>query len=489
MPNPQRVLVSGATGYVGGRLVPSLLASGYDVSVLARNPEKLRGLPWSPSVSVHQGDAIDPSTLAPAFAGVDVAYYLLHALGTGKDFHATEQALARNFATAAKLAGVRQIIYLGGIANSDSLSTHLRSRSDTGSALRSAGVPVIELRAGIILGPGSASFEMLRYLTEHLPVMITPRWVQNRTQPIAVSDVLWFLARSAEVGPTDAIFDLGGPDVLTYQEMMQRYASVADLRPRTILPVPLLTPKLSSLWVGLVTPVPSNLAKPLVESLVAEVVADPVKRPDATLGAPPGGLISFDSSIRRALEASAPETRWSDAGNRSPWALTPSDPSWAGGIVYEDLRSGESNLPLEKLWSRIESIGGSTGWYGSTWAWRLRGLLDSLVGGVGLRRGRRDPSHLRVGDALDFWRVVSVEPPTSLVLFAEMRLPGTARLSFTLKETEGGSRLIQRATFRPRGPLGHAYWWIVKPFHAVVFPVMLRNILDPARDNEASSQV
>jgi uncharacterized protein YbjT (DUF2867 family) len=473
------VLVTGATGYVGGRLAPALLAAGLDVAVLARTPAKLSGVPWAADVRVHPGDADDPAALAAALAGVHTAFYLLHSLGTGPGFAGREAAMAAGFAAAARAAGVRQVVYLGGIANDASLSDHLASRAGAGARLR-GGVPVLELRAGVVLGSGSASFEMLRYLTEHLPVMVTPRWARNRTQPIAVRDVLHYLVAAALLpDPVDATLDVAGPETLTYVEMMQRFARVAGLRRRVIVPVPLLTPRLSSLWVGLVTPVPASIARPLVGSLVSEVVASPDRDVHRVLPAPQGGLCGFDEAVRRALRTvgfNQTPTRWSDAGGPSP-TLTASDPAWASGTEFSDVRVAEVPATPDRVWPAVERIGGATGWYGFGWAWRLRGAADRLVGGVGLRRGRRDPERLRVGDGLDFWRVEALQRPRRLLLRAEMRLPGVAYLEFTVDPLPGsGARLTQRASFRPRGIGGRLYWWALTPVHALLFPRMLHRI-------------
>jgi uncharacterized protein YbjT (DUF2867 family) len=420
-------------------------------------------------------------------SGVDVAYYLLHSLGTGPSFQDTETAMATAFAEAAAAAGVSQLVYLGGIVNDDGLSAHLRSRRQVGLCLRSTGVPVLELRAGMILGSGSVSFEMLRYLTEHLPAMITPRWAANRTQPIAVRDVVHYLVQAANLSePVDAVADIAGPDTLTYVEMMHRFAQVAGLRRRVIVPVPLLTPRLSSLWVGLVTPVPAAIARPLVDSLVNEVVASPALDSRRILSDPPGGLTRFDDAVERALRVvgyGQTPTRWSDAGGRiESDTLTATDPLWAGGTEYRDVRQALCDLPAAQLWPILERIGGETGWYGFDWAWRVRGLADRLVGGVGLRRGRRDPERLRVGDVLDFWRVEDVQTGRRLLLRAEMRLPGLAFLEFTLDPVDGRTRLTQRAVFRPRGLWGRLYWLILSPVHSRLFPTMLSRILDAARD-------
>jgi uncharacterized protein YbjT (DUF2867 family) len=478
-----RCLVTGATGYIGGRLVPRLLAAGHDVRCLSRSPGKLRDVPWAPEVEITSGDLADPESLAGAFDGVDVAYYLVHALGTA-GFEAADRAAARAFADATAAAGVRRIVYLGGPVpdpHSVRQSAHLRSREEVGRILLGSGVPTVVLRAAVIIGSGSASFEMLRYLTERLPVMVTPRWVSNRIQPIAVRDVLHYLVAVAAL-PDDVNrgFDIGGPDVLTYADMMRRYARVAGLRRRLLVPVRPLTPWLSSHWVGLVTPVPNAIARPLVESLIHEAVAHEHDIA-AYVPDPPGGPTGFDRAVELALAKirdARVETRWSSASwSGAPAEPLPTDPSWSGGTVYTDDRSVPVAASPAALWGVIEGVGGEHGWYSFPLAWSVRGWLDRAVGGVGLRRGRRDPHRLLVGEALDFWRVEEIEPGALLRLRAEMRLPGRAWLEMRADAGDGGgTRYRQRAVFLPRGLAGHAYWAAIWPFHAAVFGGMARNI-------------
>ena len=489
-----RCLVTGATGYIGGRLVPELLAAGHRVRCLARSPERLRDHPWAPDAEVVRGDVTDAASVARALEGVDVAYYLVHALGTGKDFEDTDRRAARTFAEQARAAGVRRIVYLGGLTPAGvpehELSPHLRSRAEVGRILLDSGVPATVLRAAVIIGSGSASFEMLRYLTERLPVMVTPSWVHTRIQPVAVRDVLRALVGSALMPPdVDRAFDIGGPDVLTYREMMVRYAQVAGLPRRLILPVPVLTPGLSSHWVGLVTPVPSSIARPLTESLRHEVVCreHDIARyvPD-----PPGHPIGFEEAVRQALRRvrdAKVSTRWSSASvPGAPSDPLPTDPDWAGGSLYRDHRELVVHASPEALWRVIEGIGGENGWYSFPLAWAVRGWLDRLVGGVGLRRGRRDAARLRVGDSLDFWRVEEIEPGRLLRLRAEMRLPGLAWLEMRVfTGPDGRTRYRQRALFHPHGLAGHAYWWGVSPFHAIVFGGMARNIARAAAGSSA----
>ena len=485
-----RCLVTGASGYIGGRLVPELLEAGYPVRCMARDPGKLTDRPWSDQVEVAAADVMDESAVRSALDGMDVAYYLIHSLGTGSSFEQRDRDAAAIFAAAAHSAGLQRIVYLGGIVpasrgtagqrNAD-LSPHLRSRREVGDILLASGIPTAVIQAAVIIGSGSASFEMLRYLTERLPAMITPKWVATRIQPIAVGDVLRYLVGAARLPPgLNRRFDIGGPDVVTYAEMMRRYSGVAGLRPRVLVPVPFLTPRLSSLWVGLVTPVPSGLARPLVESLRNEVVCAEHDIARYVVD-PPAGLIRLDEAIARALRHTREgevSTSWSSAGTPgAPSDPLPSDPSWAGGSLYVDERERVVRASPAALWQVIEGIGGGTGWYSAKAAWAVRGLLDRVVGGVGLRRGRRDPVHLRVGDAVDFWRVEAISAGALLRLRAEMKLPGLAWLELSVgRNRDGATTYRQRAIFQPRGLAGHVYWRSIAPFHGVVFGGMLGNI-------------
>ena len=484
------VLVTGATGYIGGRLVPELLAAGWRVRALARRPEALRDRPWSDDIEVVRGDVGDLEVVRAAMDGVHVAYYLVHALGSGHRFESTDRRTALVFGQAAREARIGRIVYLGGLyPEGEELSPHLDSRREVGEILLASGVPTTVLRAAVILGSGSASFEMLRYLTERLPVMITPRWVNTRIQPIAIRDVLRYLVGSAAM-PDDVSrgFDIGGPDVLTYKAMMQRYAAVAGLPRRVVMPVNVLTPNLSSHWVGVVTPVPNSIARPLVESLVHEVVCKDhdIARyvPD-----PPEGLVGFDRAVALALQKIGDAdvaTRWASASTPgAPSDPMPSDPDWAGGSLYVDERAGVVAASKRSLWAVIEGIGGDNGWYSWALAWQVRGILDRISGGPGLRRGRRDPYDLRVGDAVDWWRVEAVDDVALLRLRAEMRLPGLAWLDLAVEEDDAGRTVFkQTAYFHPRGLLGQLYWWSVTPFHGVVFGGMQRNIARAAEEYE-----
>ncbi|HWU07743.1 MAG TPA: SDR family oxidoreductase, partial [Streptomyces sp.] len=485
-----RCLVTGATGYIGGRLVPGLLEAGHRVRCLARTPEKLRDHPWAGAAEVVKGDVTDADSVSAAMRGIDIAYYLVHALTAGPGFERTDREAARIFGEQAEAAGVRRIVYLGGLTPAGvparELSPHLRSRAEVGRILLDSGVPATVLRAAVIIGSGSASFEMLRYLTERLPVMVTPSWVSTRIQPIAVRDVLRYLVGSAHMpAEVNRTFDIGGPDVMTYRDMMQKYAQVAGLPHRLILPVPMLSPGLSSHWVGLVTPVPASIARPLAESLRHEVVCH---EHDIAEHVPdgPGQPFSFATALSLALQRvreARVTTRWSSASvPGTPSDPLPTDPAWAGGSLYTDVRERDVDASPEALWRVVEGIGGDNGWYSFPLAWAVRGWLDRLFGGVGLRRGRRDAQRLRVGDSLDFWRVEEIRPGRLLRLRAEMRLPGLAWLEMYAEEGEDGrTRYRQRALFHPSGLLGHAYWWGVSPFHAVVFGGMARNIALAAR--------
>ncbi len=486
-----RILVTGATGYLGGRLVPRLLDAGHEVRCLSRSAEKLRDVPWAGAVDVVEGDALDPAALDRALRDVEAAYYLIHSIGTGPQFSESDRRAATTMAEAAARAGVDRIVYLGGLVPTDGkASPHLASRAEVGQILLDGPVPAVVLQAGVVLGSGSASFEMLRYLTERLPVMVTPRWVDSCVQPIAVEDVLRYLVGALDLpAGTNRRFDVGGPDVLTYREMMQRYARIAGLGRRVVVPVPVLSPWLSSQWVNVVTPVPRALAVPLIESLRNSVV---VSESDITRLVPFDPL-PFDAAVERALanvRDGDVATRWADAAwPDSPSDPLPSDPAWSGGTVYRDERSSAVAAPVDAVWRTVEGIGGDRGWYSFPLAWSVRGLLDRLVGGVGLRRGRRHRDSLRVGEPLDFWRVEALERGRLLRLRAEMRLPGEAWLEFRIEDAAGGPAVLhQRALFVPRGLLGHLYWWAVTPFHGVVFGSMLRNLAAAAGSSDRGAE-
>lgn len=486
--HPRRVLVLGASGYVGGRLVPRLLEAGYTVRCLARTPQKLEGLPWGPDVEIVKGDLLDRDSMVEAFADVDVAYHLVHSMGLAKDFAAADRTIARHVSRAAELQDVNRIVYLGGLGETgEDTSAHLRSRAEVGEILLDSSVPVTVLRAAVVIGSGSASFEMLRHLVEKLPVMVTPKWVLTRTQPIAVRDVLRYLVGvAADDSGAYHDYDIGGPEVMTYLDMMRTYARVAGLPPRVVVQVPVLTPKLSSHWVNFVTPVPFGLAQPLVESLSQEVVVrDGGERIADVI---PGDAIPYEEAVRLALgriRDSGVETSWRDADlvGRSPAEPYPGDPEWTGGTLLRDVQNATVHAAPRYAFQAVTRIGGQRGWPTHAWAWRIRGRLDRLIGGVGLRRGRRDPETLRVGDALDFWRVEELRQGDDgdgeylLRLRAEMIAPGRAWLEFRITpDGDRGARITQRALWAPKGLLGRAYWWALLPFHGFIFPSMVREV-------------
>lgn len=470
-----KVLVTGATGYIGGRLVPRLIDGGHEVRCMSRDPDQLTLDPWRDQVEVVAADAFDPASLDRALEGCEAAFFLIHAMkGSPKSFAEQGRLAAANFRDAADRAGLRQIIYLGGLGSEDDqLSEHLASRQEVGRVLAMGRTPVVEIRAAVIIGSGSMSFEMIRHLTEVLPVMMTPRWVETRCQPIAVRNVLEILISVLDdPEPTSGIYDIGGPDILTYEEMMRIYAEVAGLRKRVVIPLPLFSSRLSAPFVGLLTPLPVDVARPLIESVLNDVV---VKR-DAPPGFDPGSLLPYREALQRALYSisrSDVESRWSDALT-TPGAPLPGDPVWSGALMQTDRRVADSNAPAEDLFWAVTRIGGDAGYYAMNWAWRIRGWIDQLIGGVGLRRGRRDPEDLRPGESLDFFRVAEIDPSTGrLLLQAEMKVPGTAWLEWSAEWIEGGSRLVQTAWFVPRGLLGRLYWWVLLPFHAPIWRLMV----------------
>lgn len=458
-----------------------LLDAGHHVRVLTRSPGRAERYDWSDRVRLFIGDVLEPDTLVPAVQGCDAAYYLVHSIGTGGDFAATEATAARNVRDAADAAGLHRIVYLGGMGRGDALSAHLESRHSVGEILASGRTATTELRAAVIIGSGSISFEMLRYLTEVLPAMITPRWVRTKCQPISIRDVLDYLtAVLDDPENVDRVLEIGGPDVVSYAEMMQTYAEVAGLPRRIIVPVPLLSPRLSSRWVGLVTPLPARIAVPLIDSLRHEVVM--TNHAIDTLV--PHQPLTFRDALELALRrtrAEAIDTRWTDAGF-TPADTIPGDPDWAGGSLFEDHQTVDSDATPEALYTAFARIGGEHGYYVADWAWTLRGLADKLIGGPGLRRGRRHPVDLRPGEALDFWRVVEVEPGRQLVLQAEMKVPGKAWLTWRIERREEPDRvrLDQVAFFAPKGLFGRLYWYAMLPFHWLIFRRMAHAIADHA---------
>ena len=484
------ILVTGATGYIGGRLVQPLLEAGYRVRVLVRDSARLQGRPWLGQVEVVQGDVLDPASLAPAMQGVAAAYYMVHSMSGSADFDQRDIQAAQNFGAAAKRAGVERLIYLGGLGDPDAeLSKHLRSRQDTGQALRESGVPVTEFRAAIVVGSGSISFEMIRYLTERVPVMICPQWVFTRVQPISIRDILDYMV-SALVTPqsTGEVIEIGGADVMNYGEMMLGYARARGLK-RRLLPVPVLTPRLSSYWVHIVTPIPAGIARPLIDGLRNEVV---VRSDKSRRLFPQIQPLDYHSAVGLALDdlqAHHVETSWSDSLVSSQGDLRPVVLTTVEGMIIEQ-RQRVAQISPETAYQVFSSLGGENGWLYFDLAWRVRGLMDRLVGGVGLRRGRRDPQDVRVGDAIDFWRVEEVEPGSRLRLRAEMKVPGRAWLQFEAEpypveasthELER-SLLTQTAYFAPKGLSGLAYWYLLYPAHRIIFSGMIERIVRRAEE-------
>jgi len=470
-----RVLVTGATGYVGGRLVAALEQAGTTVRCLARRPESLGGRVAS-STEVVKGDCLDPATLVPALAGVDTAYYLVHSMGSGRRFAELDAAAADHFGQAARAAGVRRLVYLGGLGATErsELSEHLRSRQQTGDVLRASGVPVVELRASIVIGSGSLSYEMVRALVERLPVMVCPRWVDVRTQPIAIDDLVAYLLAARDLAEgAEGVYEIGGPDVVSYRDIMLEYARQRGLR-RWLIPVPFLTPRLSSLWLGLVTPLYARVGRKLIESLRNRTVVTSDRSRTAFAIRPR----PLREAIARALsleDAELAATRWSDALSS---AALPAP--WGGarfGTRLVDSRARVVEASASRAFAPVRRLGGRAGWYWGNAMWKLRGAIDLAVGGAGLRRGRRDPEQLRVGEAVDFWRVERYEEDRLLRLSAEMRLPGRAWLQFEITPLgEARSEIRQTAIFDPAGLAGLCYWYALFPVHSLIFGGLLRAI-------------
>ncbi|WP_062377792.1 SDR family oxidoreductase [Demequina pelophila] len=481
------VLVLGATGYIGGRLVPRLLAGGYRVRALTRSRRRLEALPWAGEVEIVEGDASDAEAMDRAMAGVDVVYFLVHSMISGKDYGRLDRAIALTTAKAAASHGVDRIVYLSGLhPDGVELSAHLASRQEVGDILLASATPTIVLQAGVVIGSGSASFEMIRHLTEVLPYMPAPRWVRNTIQPIAVRDVLYYLLAAARVeGRVNDTFDIGGPDVMRYSEMMNGYAAVAGLPQRAITALPVLTPGLASHWVGLVTPVPRQIARPLVESLLHSCVMRD-HTIDALVPPPPEGLMSYRDSVAYALgriEVDQVETSWVDSRvSGAPSDPLPSDPEWAGRTVFKDERHKTTTADARAVWDVITQVGGATGWYSASVLWATRGLIDRVTGGVGAQRGRRTHARVTEGDAIDVWRVERVEEGRLLRLRAEMRVPGKAWLELGVTPSAQGADYWQRAVFFPRGLTGRLYWLTMLPFHALVFSGMVNRIVAEAEE-------
>jgi len=478
------ILLTGATGYVGGRLLSLLQQRGIHVRCVTRRPEALADR-VNGTTEVVQGDVFDPTSLQSVFEGVESAYYFVHSMGDNRDFESQDRIAAENFARAATQAGVQRLIYLGGLGNPDEkLSKHLRSRQETGDVLRAHHSQVIEFRASIVIGSGSLSFEMIRALVERLPIMICPRWVQVKAQPIAVEDLLMYLVAALQLPSSPSqVYEIGGPDQVSYGQIMQEYARQRGLK-RWMIPVPLLTPYLSSLWLGLVTPLYARVGRKLVESLrnptlVSNNLSESVfaVRPRSVHDAIARALVNEDREFA--------ETRWSDALSSAGESK-----SWGGdrfGSRLVDSRTITVPVPPEQAFAPIRRIGGRTGWYYGNWLWSLRGFLDLLIGGVGVRRGRRHPDQLHVGDPLDFWRVEVFEPNHRLRLHAEMKLPGRAWLEFEVTPCEQGSTIRQTAIFDPLGLAGLLYWYGIYPLHQFVFAGMLRNLARAAESSDRDS--
>lgn len=486
MQKSKLVLVTGATGYVGGRLVPALLEFGYRVRVLVRDAARLKGRSWMEQVEISVGDVFQPETLAAAMKGVNAAYYLVHSMMDSEDFYQRDLIAADNFGQAAREAHLQRIIYLGGLGEPQAdLSKHLRSRQQTGEVLRRSGVPVTEFRAAIIVGSGSISFEMIRYLTERLPVMICPQWVYTNVQPISIDDVLEYLIKAIET-PDSAgeIVEIGGNEVLTYGEMMTEYARVRGLK-RRLIPVPVLTPRLSSHWVEWITPIPSEIVQPLIEGLRNEVV---LRDDSAEVLFPQIKPIGYRQAVERALnhlQAGYIESSWSDSLASSSDNVPPVVLTTREGMIIEK-RQKKIEASPETIFREFTNLGGSRGWLYLDWAWRMRGAIDRLFGGVGLRRGRRHPTEVRVGDALDFWRVESVEYPHLIRLRAEMKVPGDAWLQFEVSPSnQDSSCLIQTAYFAPRGLAGFLYWYLLYPIHGFIFSGLINKLALNAQDGMA----
>ena len=467
-----RVLIVGASGYVGGRLVALLEADGHQLRLASRDP---RGLAERfPEAEVVRVDLLDPSTLPAALEGIETAYYLAHSMAGGEaGFELRDLRAARWFGQAAREAGVQHIVYLGGLGDpARGLSAHLASRQETGAELASHGVPVTEFRAAVIIGSGSASFELLRSLVEHLPVMVTPRWVRTLCQPIAIRDVLDYLRGAAGHPERAGVIEIGGPDVLSYAEMMHTYARLRGMR-RVMVPVPVLTPRLSSYWCNLVTPVPASIARPLIEGLRNEVVVrDPEPARAFGVEATP-----FELAVKRAIDRTDRhdvETTWFDSLGLPGRPDLAQDENREGMIIDRQHRNVRAT-PAQAF-AEIERLGGHAGWPSGNILWRIRGLLDRIVGGPGMRLGRRDPQHVRVGDAVDFWRVEDVRPDELLRLRAEMKVPGRAWLQYETVAADGGCRLVQTAFFEPRGVSGRLYWYLLLPVHLAIFRGSVREL-------------
>lgn len=500
-----KILVTGASGYIGGRLVPELLAAGHEVRASSRKPDGLARFDWYDSVETVKADLADPDTLHEAVDGVDVIYYLVHSMGDdGTHFEDAESVAAENLAQAAATAGARRIVYLSGIhppgQDLRELSQHMRSRERVARVLLAGEVPTVVLRAGTVIGSGSASFEIIRHLTERLPVMTAPRWINNKIEPIGIREVLYYLTAAADTPSLDGVndqFDIGCGTTYRFSDLLRIYGRIRGFRRLiTAIPIPLPVDQLSGGWISLVTPVPRSLAVPLAQSMARDAVSTDGHRIAEYIPDPPDGLADYPTSVRRALHReehgevpTSWDSSWQDSVTQRPSAdELPTDPDWSGQTVYSDSRVAHTDAPVEDVWRVVESIGGHTGWYSTSLLWNVRGIMDRLVGGPGLG-GRRDPRHLAIGDRVDWWRVERIDRPNVLVLRAEMKVSGRAWLVMRVDTDEDGdgqekTRYRQDAVFLPRGLPGRAYWWVVAPFHAAIFPLMKRNIINAAHETD-----
>jgi len=476
------ICVLGATGYVGGRLVAHLLHKGWKVRAVGRSIDKLRLRPYAshPDCEIATADLFEPESLRKALEGCHAAYYLVHSMEGHGDFAARDRLAAENMVRAAEQVGLERIIYLGGLIPDDPvISHHLQSRAEVGGILCGGSVPCTFFRAGLILGAGSASFEIMRYLVDRLPVMVTPKWVRTESQPISIRDVIFYLAGCLDHEETMGnAYDIGGPDVETYEGLFKIYAQEAGLRKRIIIPVPFLTPKLSSYWLGLVSPIPVALARPLILGLRNRVVCKDNRIREIM----PLELSDTRTAIQRALEKleqNVPEICGSDEDvvQRPEWR-TCGDASYAGGQQFESAFRMELRGCKKEVWDKISTIGGENGWYGNEFLWELRGKIDRLLGGVGYRRTRPESLELNIGDTIDFWRVLDVQANRRLLLAAEMRLPGEATLEYSLSENDNNTVLVMRSRFYPRGIAGLFYWNLSRLVHDLVFKDMIRGLCD-----------
>lgn len=489
----RRVLVTGATGYVGGRLIPELLAAGFTVRALARNVKDLENRAWFHRVEKAQADLQNPSELSEALQDVHTLLYLVHSMGSSDDFEQREADIARGVASAAAATGVHQIVYLSGLhpdKPAEELSAHMRSREHVAQILLSGKVPTLVFRAAVVIGSGSVSFEIVRHLAERLPFMPGPSWLSNQIEPIAIRDVLYYLAQACTLDtPANRACDIGCGTAQTFASMLEQYAEVAGLARRKVFALPIPAQNLSGFWIGMVTPIPRGIAIPLAASMAEDAVAQEHDIADL-IPDPPGGLTDYRAACKRAIarqKSGALDVTWDDdvltAQAPDPADPLPSDPSWAGHTVFTDTRERDGNAPAEAVWQVIETIGGRRGWYSAPILWRLRGFVDQALGGYGLARGRKDEHQLRVNDHVDWWRVESVSPGHMVTLRAEMRAGGRAWLQFRVEQNEdGGTRLYQRAIFFPIGLIGRLYWRVIQPFHAMIFPTMAKNILAAAEE-------